>query len=243
MDILLLGNYSNDENESMIRYAEMLKKGLTARGWRVEMLRPEPFFGRLNRSGQGLGKWLGYLDKFILFPFVLRRHIAHRKKEGAFLVHVCDHSNAMYTRWLGHVPHVVTCHDVLAIQSALGLIPEQATRWTGRQLQSWILSGLRQARYVICVSEETRNNLLALAPELENRSRTIENALNYPYAPMVPDQARRHLSSLGSGGVFSRGNSFFMWEETNGTKIGRELSASLAASAPLIPIWPGTSSW
>ena len=30
----------------------------------VRLIRPEPFFGRLKPSANGLGKWLGYIDKF-----------------------------------------------------------------------------------------------------------------------------------------------------------------------------------
>lgn len=236
MDIFLLGNYPNDEQESMIRYAEMLRKGLAAKGWRAEILRPQPFFGRLKRSGQGLGKWLGYLDKFVLFPFVLRRRIRQQKKKGDFLVHICDHSNGMYTRWLKDVPHLVTCHDVLAIQSALGLIPGHTTRWTGRRLQNWILSSLKRARYVVCVSEETRKDLLSLAPELESRSRTIENALNYPYAPMQPEWARQHLSSLGIDSLVEGDGRFLLHVGGNQWYKNREgvirIFGRLCASCP-----------
>lgn len=204
MDVTLLGNYPHDGQESMTRYAEMLKDILSGAGCRVEIVRPEPLFGRLKPSSQGVGKWLGYLDKFVLFPFALRRHVRRRRHEmekrgerGAFLVHICDHSNAMYTRWLRDVPHLVTCHDVLAIQSGLGLIPQQHTRWTGRRLQSWILSGLRRAPGVVCVSEATQNDLLSLAPELKDRTWMVGNVLNYPYAPLPPVEARRNLAGLG----------------------------------------------
>jgi glycosyltransferase involved in cell wall biosynthesis len=200
--VTLLANYLPDELESMERYAGLLARLLAQEGWSVEVLRPEPFFGRLKRSGQGVGKWLGYIDKFILFPFALRRHVRSRKQagKGAFLVHICDHGNAMYTRWLSDAPHVVTCHDVLAIQSGLGLIPEHKTGWTGRVLQRWILSGLRRAAQVVCVSEQTRKELLSLAPELEERSTIVENPLPHPYYPMPPEEAVERLAKLGVGG-------------------------------------------
>jgi glycosyltransferase involved in cell wall biosynthesis len=161
------------------------------------VIRPGPFFGRLKRSGHGLGKWLGYLDKFVLFPFALRR-LVRRYREGGepYVVHVCDHSNAMYIRWLEGVPHLVTCHDLLAIQSALGLIPGQRTGWTGRLLQRWILSGLRRAAQVVCVSGETRRVLLSLAPELGPRSRVIENPLNHPYRPIDREEAVARLAAM-----------------------------------------------
>jgi len=214
--IILLANYLPDEQESMQRYADMLGNFLTAKGWSVEIIRPEPWFGRLKRSGQGLGKWLGYIDKFLVFPWILRRHLRQRRLalnlggEGKLLVHICDHSNAMYTRWMTDVPHVVTCHDVLAIQSGLGLIPEHKTGWTGRVLQRWILSGLRRAVQVVCVSEQTRKELLALAPELEGRSRVVENPLNYPYSPIPPEKATIHLANLGLAERLGAGRGRFL---------------------------------
>jgi glycosyltransferase involved in cell wall biosynthesis len=152
------------------------------------------------RSRYGFGKWLGYIDKFIIFPLMLEGRIRRERamgKDAPFLVYICDHSNAMYTRWLKNVPHVVNCNDLLAIQCARGMIPGQKTKWTGRLLQKSILTGLRRAQRITCISDATRNDLLALAPELEKRSSTIELPLNYPYAPMSVEESDRHLSDLG----------------------------------------------
>jgi len=219
VDITLIGNYPHDEHESMTRYAEMLKKLLAESGCHVEIIRPEPFLGRLKRSSRGLGKWLGYIDKYILFPISLRTYVRQRRralklvtsgsKEETFLVHICDQSNAVYTRWLNDVPHLVTCHDVMAIQSARGLIPGLKTGWTGQLLQGWIFSGLRNAAYIICDTRETRQDLLALAPELESRSTTIEIPLNYPYVPMPKDQAIAQLSTLDD--TFKPGTDQFLF--------------------------------
>jgi len=68
-------------------------------------------------------------------------------------------------------------------------------------LQRSILAGLRRARQVVCVSAETQNDLLSLAPELRGRCTTIENALNYPFAPMPPEEARGQLAGLGLAGA------------------------------------------
>lgn len=196
--VLLVGNYAHDGLESMDRYAELMRGLLARDGRRVEVIRPEPFFGNLKPSGYGAGKWLGYIDKFILFPLALRRQARRMKKEHGekFLVHVCDHSNSMYLHWLKDVACVVTCHDVMAIQAARGLIPGQRTNWTGRRLQGWILSGLRRADRVVCVTGETRRDLLDLVPGLEARSLVVEMCLNHPYAPMPVEEAVGKLSGL-----------------------------------------------
>src|SRR5580700_10846422 len=158
MKVLLLGNYANDEQESMRRFADLLALQLPRLGISTELLRPAPVFGRLRRSAGGAGKWLGYLDKFVLFPRTLQNRV--RQCDGEILVHICDHSNAVYTRVLAGIPHLVTCHDLLAIRSALGEFPGRRVRGSGRLYQRWILRGLNAAKQVACISTATYRDIL-----------------------------------------------------------------------------------
>lgn len=190
MKVLIVGNYQHDDQQSMQRYAELLTAELQLRGHDIQLLRPQPILGRLKPGGTGLGKWLGYIDKFILFPFALWRATYGRPER---VVHICDHSNAMYTSYLQNRPHVVTCHDLLAVRSALGHFPQNRTGWSGRLLQAWILRGLRQAQRIVCVSEETRRQLMAL-PRFATASITVvANGLNYPYHPLSESESRRRF--------------------------------------------------
>lgn len=191
MKILLVGNYLPDRQESMQRFANMLQIGLVELGHEVRLIRPEPFFGRLRPSGNGLGKWLGYVDKFLLFPRQLRGAAA-----WADVVHICDHSNAVYIKYL-NVPHLVTCHDLLAICSARGEIEENPTKWTGRQLQRMILTGLERSQRIACVSEQTKTELLRLAQVDTSIVSVISNGLNYPYSRMEEAESRKRLNFLG----------------------------------------------
>ncbi len=179
--VLLIGNYRPDGQESMQRFAQVLLR-LSELGWAMERLAPAVRLGRLRPGKSGAGKWLGYFDKFVLFPRELRRRL--RSVRPPALVHVCDHSNAMYVRELAAVPHVVTCHDVLAIRSALGHFPQNPVRATGRRLQSLILAGLRRARHLACDSAETRRQLLALGGFEPACATQVTIGLNYPYRPM-----------------------------------------------------------
>ncbi len=196
MKIVLLANYLPDRQESMQRYAALLEKLLASSGDEVEVVRPRAFFGRLWPIAGGLGKWLGYLDKFVLFRLELGRHLARLRRAGApFLVHVCDHSNAMYVPWL-RGPQLVTCHDLLAVKSALGLVPGQSTGWSGRILQRWILRGLSRAGHVVCDSDATRSDLLALLPHQEATSEVVTLPLSYPFAPLSPEKSRSLLKNI-----------------------------------------------
>ena len=70
MKILLVGNYALDKQASMLRYADMLRRQMSARGHQVEVIQPETVFGGLG-SESTARKWLGYVDKYLLFPFRL----------------------------------------------------------------------------------------------------------------------------------------------------------------------------
>jgi hypothetical protein len=140
MKVLLLGNYPFDGSTSMQIWASALHRELLERGINAELIVPEPVFGRMKPSATGLGKWLGYIDRFLLFPVRLKAAAAK-----ADVIHICDHGSAMFTSKLRGKPVVITCHDMLAVRGALGEIPEMQSSLFGRLLQRWIRRGLRRA--------------------------------------------------------------------------------------------------
>jgi len=192
MKVLLVGNYSIDRQESMLRFADSLLEGLRTEGVEVEMIRPEPVFGKLKPGAKGIGKWLGYLDKFLLFPISLKRHAGR-----CDLVHICDHSNAHYTAYLQKVPHLVTCNDLLAVRSARGEFPQNLTRGTGRLLQKLILAGLNRAEAITCISDATREDVLRITSQDAQSVRRTYMGLNYPYAPSSVGTKEPYLIHVG----------------------------------------------
>ncbi len=186
----------------MLRFAAALADGLRIAGVDVQVVRPEPVFGRLKAGATGAGKWLGYLDKFLLFPRRLRRLAA-----TADLVHICDHSNAVYVRHVAARPHLVTCNDMLAIRSAQGEFPQNPTGWTGRILQRWILAGLRRASRLTCISAATQHDVLRLAGHLPEKVSVTYMGQNFPYAPVLEiaeAAARRRGGATGDEAVWAR---------------------------------------
>jgi glycosyltransferase involved in cell wall biosynthesis len=191
MKILLVANYVPDCQQSMQRYADLLEKGLTEAGQEVRIIRPLVKAGKFALSESGV-KWLGYIDKLVLFPKALKEAV-----EWADVVHICDHSNAVYVKHVQAKPHIVTCHDLLAVRSALGEIPRQETRWSGRKLQRMILDGMAAARNIVCVSRATRSDVARLVPNSGAQVSHIYNGLNYPYEPMDSGEAALRLQKLG----------------------------------------------
>jgi glycosyltransferase involved in cell wall biosynthesis len=192
MKILLIGNYQPDAIQSMDRFASMLEIYLTKFGHKVRVIRPISYFDRLSLSSQLVKKWLGYIDKLILFPSQLRQALS-----WADVVHICDHGNAVYIKYLTNIPHIVTCHDLLAVRSGLGEFAEYKTKWTGKQLQQMMMKGLNQAQKVVCVSEQTRRDVLRLSSLSESAVSCIPVSLNYPYTPMAIIEVKQRLEALG----------------------------------------------
>src|SRR3989337_3847247 len=116
--IILIGNYPLDRQESMSKYATNIVEGLKSRHIDVKLWRPFVFFAKgRGTTTRGISKWLGYLDKWIVFPLVLRlRALKPEHKGKNVFFHVCDHSNAPYLASLPSTRSGITCHDVLAIR-------------------------------------------------------------------------------------------------------------------------------
>ncbi|MEO7166288.1 MAG: glycosyltransferase family 1 protein [Chthoniobacterales bacterium] len=192
--VLLIGNYPADQQQSMQRFAMMMLRGLTAAGVPATLIQPQPFLGRIELAGRFVTKWLGYLDKFIFFPWQLRRRLTSE----VGLVHICDHSNAMYGSQVRDRPVVVTCHDLLAVRGALGEETDCPASATGKYLQRWIVSGLRQASALACVSSATLRDAQRVVGQRDGRPEfhLILHGINHPYKKQPEVAARARLSKV-----------------------------------------------
>lgn len=201
--ILLIGNYPLDRQQSMQRFAMMMLEGLTAAGISAEVVQPKPLLGRFRAAGGFIAKWLAYLDKFVFF----RRTLAKKLRERPAIVHICDHSNAMYAQAIRSVPVVVTCHDLLAVRGALGEPVDCPASATGKFLQRWIVRGLEDATTIACDSRATLEDARRLV-RLDNGKPALELitlGLSYPYRLLPPGETRARLAefgALGTGGEF-----------------------------------------
>ena len=190
--VLLVGNYPPDRQQSMLRFGDLMLRELRQRGLVTTLIQPDSHFIGNRTSASGLGKWLGYADKLLRFPKLLRR-----AAQDHDVVHIVDHSNASYCHHLTGKPLVVTCHDLLAVRSALGEFPENHTRWSGRQLQNMVLKGLRAAPLVACVSRATQADVQRIAGLAPERTALVANGLNHPYHPLPRSAVIAALTTLG----------------------------------------------
>ena len=194
--ILLIGNYPLDRQQSMQRFALMMLAGLQSSGISAQLIQPAPFFGRFRFAGSFVAKWLGYLDKFVLF----RRQLARKLRERPAVVHICDHSNAVYARFIQNVPVIVTCHDLLAVRGALGEDTGCPASATGKFLQRWIVSGLRKADVIVADSHATLEDAKRVVGQEHGRPKMekITLGLSYPFQKLSAAETRKRLSEISA---------------------------------------------
>ena len=192
--ILLVGNYQIDHQHSMLKYATMLHQTLLKELVDVHLVKPKIILGRLGSKN----KWLGYLDKLILFPWQLRKKVLkiESSRKANCLVHVCDHSNSPLFNAVAKQAKILTCHDLIAIRSANKEFSGQLPRFSGRTLQATIKKAIPRANHIACVSKATESDLHTLLPTTKGKTSVVHNGFNATYQRQPDEILVDRLSEL-----------------------------------------------
>lgn len=177
----------------MPRFAKMLADGMQKRGHKVEIWSPKPKFYNLPLPQQ-FKKWLSYVDQYLVFPKQIKKQLKAVKKNTLFVL--TDHALGPWLPQIANLPHVVHCHDFLAQQSALDLIPENPTSWTGKQYQAYIRRGYSKGKNFISVSQKTQHDLHNFIDSSKVKSEVVYNGLNQTFKLNTSDDARRNLGNF-----------------------------------------------
>jgi len=225
---------------SMPRFARMIGEGMRGRGHAVEYWTSPHVFGRLPVPKPSLRKWLGYIDQFLIFPWVLRRRASRCSADTVFVV--ADQALGMWVPVIADRPHVIHCHDFLAQRSALGEFPENPTGWSGRKYQALIRRGYRRGRCFLSVSRKTQEDLHRFLEREPDSSEVVYNPLNYPFSPLDSVVASATLGAelavIGSADL-DPGNGFFLHVGGNQwykNRHGVVQAYSVYARGPGIPL-------
>jgi len=194
MHIILFSHPLYLQSQSMPRFTKMLEEAYLERGHKVKIWSPQPHFFKLFSYGK-ISKWAGYVDQFILFPFWVRGQLKHQPADTLYVF--ADQAFGPWVPLVKNKPHVVHAHDLLALRSALGEIPENPTSWSGRLYQRYIRHGFKQAKHFISVSKKTRDDLITYGQVSPVISEVVYNGLNYPYLPMLETDAKPLLAKAG----------------------------------------------
>lgn len=183
-------------SQSMPRFAGMLEAAYRARGFDVQRWLPTARVYKWFRGGgAAAGKWAGYIDQYLLFPMWVRRQLKRVSSDTLFVF--CDQAMGPWIPLVADRPHVVHVHDLLALRSALGDIPENPTSLTGKVYQRFIRRGVRRARHFISISYKTREDLHRFAGVKPAISEVVYNGLNFPYTRLASKAAQETLAAAG----------------------------------------------
>jgi glycosyltransferase involved in cell wall biosynthesis len=192
MKIVLFTHPLFIDHQSMPRYANMLKQGMEARGHEVVIWTPQAQFYKFPFTTT-FKKWLGYIDQYIIFPLVVRLKLYKCSKDTLFVF--ADQALGPWVPLVKNRKHVIHCHDFLALKSALGIIPENPTSFTGRIYQKYIRNGFSQGRNYISISKKTENDLQELHQGRIINSVVCYNGLNRSFIPLSPISSRNILGA------------------------------------------------
>jgi hypothetical protein len=142
-----------------------------------------------------LAKWAGYVDQYLLFPLRMRAEMAGDPAETLYVF--CDQALGPWVPVAAHRAHVIHCHDLLALRSALGDVPENPTSWSGRAYQRYIRRGFSRGRHFISISQKTRADLHRFGGVTPLTSEVVYNGMNHPYQRLLPEQADAMLREAG----------------------------------------------
>jgi len=185
--ILLVGNYLPDRQVSMQRYAELVVQSLRLLEVPARLVRPEPILSCWFPARSRAFRWAGFLDKLVLFPLRLLWIVHRPGRTRPALVHILDQGNGVYLPLIQCRPHLLTLHDLISLRAGTG---QPSTHPSPRfSLYQWINAWcLRRCRHLLCVSEASRHDALALWQLAPKRLTLLPNPID-PFF-LVPDLKR-----------------------------------------------------
>ena len=184
------------DSTSMPLFAKQIADGLRKHGDSVEIWQPKALIRRLPCPNI-FKKWLGYIDQYLVFPLTACLRAYFLPADTLFIF--SDQALGPWVPIFAKRPHVIHCHDLLALRSSLGEFSQNHLSLTGRLYQAWIRRGFGRGRRFICVSHRSKEELLRFLPTDSTATvDVVHNGLNYPFSPMDPNYAIEVLSGTGS---------------------------------------------
>lgn len=238
MKIILFTHPNFLGHQSMPRFANMINKGMKDRGHSVDIWSPKPVLVNLSKYNF-FKKWFGYIDQYILFPREVRAKLNEVTNDTLFVF--CDQALGPWVPLVKKRYHVIHCHDFLAQKSALGLIAENKTGFTGKIYQRLIQNGYSKGKNFISVSNKTKEDLSNFLESSPLSSHVVYNGLNRSFSPMNKEKVRKDLSlnfslNLNQGYILHVGGNQWYKNREGIIEIYESWRFNFQSSLPLILI-------
>jgi glycosyltransferase involved in cell wall biosynthesis len=236
MKIVLFAHPSFAAHQSMPRYANMLLSGMIERGHQVEVWQPKARFYKLPIF-KFFKKWLGYIDQYIIFPIEVKLKLLKSSKNTLFVF--ADQALGPWVPLVKNNKHIVHCHDFLALKSALGMITENPTSFTGKLYQNYIRNGFSKGKFFISISKSTQQDLHELHKGEIISSAVCYNGLNRPFESLSPIDSRNLLEDklnipLSNGYIMHIGGNQFYKNRKGVIEIYDTWRSMFTKNLPLI---------
>jgi len=173
---VLLPDVVGFPSESMKRYALDLARALRSlapAGWEFEEITCEP---DPRISGTFGDRMASRHARFFGYPRLIRR------THNASVFHILDHSHADLALTTPPDRTVLTCHDIIPLLSARGLVPVSypaMTKWTFPLR----VRCMNRCRKIIAISESTKKTLIEVAGIPAEKIEVVYNGCNPVFGP------------------------------------------------------------
>lgn len=156
MNIVIFTHPEFFNSMSMNKYAGLLADGMRSRNHIVELYTPAAFFYRIPLPGN-FKKWLGYIDSLLIFPLKVKIKLRNYPSNTLFVF--SDQALGPWVHLVKEKPHVIHCHDFLALESSKDRNLGNKVSWTGRLYQKIIQNGFSKGENFISISKKTQKDL------------------------------------------------------------------------------------
>lgn len=209
---------------------------MEALGHTIELWMPAPKFYKLPAPG-GFKKWLGYIDQYLVFPKQVKKRLKGCDEKTLFVF--ADNALGPWVPLVNSRPHVIHCHDFLAQQSALGMIKENPTSWSGKKYQAYIRQGFTKGKNFISVSQHTQTQLHSFLKAQPRISEVVYNALTQKFELLNKAESIEWLQkdtglNLSGGYILHVGGNQWYKNREGVIEIYNEWRNSYSGNQPLL---------
>jgi glycosyltransferase involved in cell wall biosynthesis len=155
----------------MKRYADELAAAL-------KIVAPPEYQIQSLACGGGVEKNASRVARFVTYPRLI-------KATPGDVYHTLDHSHANLTLASPPSKSVITCHDIIPLLAAKGILQMPTGRFT-KYTFPLRLACMRRCKYVITISESSKRDLIAHGGIPEERIRVVYYGVNPKFSPEPP---------------------------------------------------------